>query len=70
MSTRTSAVTLSEAVKQLTRDWEQTRISWRDAKAEEFERTYLDELPGHVARSLTVMEEIDAVLRKARNACE
>ena len=70
MSTRGSAANLGEALKQLSRDWDDTKTYWRDVKSEEFERTYLSELPQQIARVLTVMEELDTLLRKVRNDCE
>jgi hypothetical protein len=39
-------------------------------KSQEFERNYLEILPHHVARAMTVIEEIDVLLRKVRNDCE
>lgn len=70
MSIRASAAALSEAVKDLLLQWDQTGAQWRDAKAREFERTYLAELPHHAARATNVIEEIDAILRKVRSDCE
>jgi hypothetical protein len=70
MSARLSAATLAQAAKDLTVEWEQTKYYWRDVKSQEFERMYLESLPHHVARAITVIEEIDLLLRKVRNDCE
>ena len=70
MSTRGSAANLVQAMKDLSVEWQQTKASWRDVKSQEFERTYLDVLPSHIARATAVMEEIDALLRKIRSDCE
>ncbi len=70
MSSRTSAANLSQAVKDLLLEWDQTRFAWRDAKSREFEETYLQDLPHHAARAAAVIEEIDAILRKVRLDCE
>ncbi len=70
MSVRTSAANLSQAAKDLTRAWEQVSESWRDAKHLEFHHKYLEEIPDHVARALSVMQEIDALLNKVRSDCE
>lgn len=70
MSTRVSSANLEEAVKKLSADWDQTRGYWTDAKSREFARDYLEELPNLVAQARTAVEEIDALLRKVRGACE
>jgi len=61
---------LAQAWKNLSAEWQQTRTFWRDAKAAEFEKTYLAALPHHVARAVTVTAEINALLRKVRHDCE
>jgi hypothetical protein len=70
MSVRVSGANLAQAVKELSLEWERTKSSWRDVKSQEFERNYLEILPHHVARAMTVIEEIDVLLRKVRNDCE
>jgi hypothetical protein len=58
----------------LTRDlanrWEQTKESWRDAKAGEFERQYLEELYTSVDKATYVMEQLDKLMQKIRSECE
>ncbi len=58
----------------LTRDlglrWAETRETWRDARAEEFERTYLAELRSQVDRTVGTLEQLDVLLGKAREDCE
>jgi hypothetical protein len=70
MSTKGSAANLVEAVKVLSNQWQLTLDYWHDVKSQEFERTYLAELPGHVSRVTAVMDEIDKLLKKVRNDCE
>ena len=57
----------------ITRDlavqWEQTREYWRDAKAQEFEKQYLEELLAGVDRAATVIDEIDKAFNKLRKDC-
>lgn len=67
---RASASNLVQAAKELKAEWEQTKESWRDVKAQEFERTYLEDLPHHLARAASVIEELDVLLRKVRIDCE
>lgn len=70
MNIRGSAANLAQAAKDLSIHWQETKASWRDVKTREFEASYLDQLPSHVARAMAAMEEIDALLRKVRNDCE
>lgn len=70
MSARVGATNLDEAVRELALHWQNTRNYWRDAKAVEFERQYLEKLPQTVMRAKSIMEEMDLVLRKVRQDCE
>jgi hypothetical protein len=70
MSTRVNASILSEATKMLQTQWQQTRATWTDAKAVEFEKIYLDPLPTLVAQAGIAVEELNALLSKLRHDCE
>lgn len=70
MSARVGASNLEEAVRELAANWQQTRNYWRDQKALEFERTYLEKLPHTITRAKQIMEEMDILLRKVRHDCE
>jgi hypothetical protein len=70
MSTKASGANLVQALKDLMIDWQETKSYWHDVKSAEFERTYLENLPNHVARAMAAMNEMDVVLRKARSDCE
>ncbi|MCX6885859.1 MAG: hypothetical protein WCR20_20325 [Verrucomicrobiota bacterium] len=61
---------LSGVTKELKVQWLQTRESWRDAKALEFEAKYMDELFASVERALTVMEQIDKLSSRIKKDCE
>ena len=58
----------------LTRDllnrWQQTKESWRDDKAIEFERQYVDELSTGVDKGMQVIDQLDKLLAKIRSDCE
>ena len=69
MSEEGNAVLL-QAIKDLSQKWEQTKASWRDVKADEFEHKYLERLPHLTARTSTAMEEIGVLLRKVHLDCE
>jgi hypothetical protein len=61
---------LVASVKDLAREWEETKGYWRDAKCEEFDRHYMQELLGRVERAAMVMEKLDELLTKVRKDCE
>ncbi len=63
--TRLSAVT-----KELWNQWLQTREYWQDAKSEEFQRRYLDDLVASVDKAVTVIEQLDKLVNKIRKDCE
>jgi hypothetical protein len=54
----------------LSAQWQQTKESWQDAKAHEFERAYMDELFAGVDKAVTVMEQVDKLVTKIRSDCE
>jgi len=56
--------------RELSAQWQQTKEYWRDAKAQEFERQYVQELLAGVDRAVTVMEQLDQLVAKIRHDCE
>jgi hypothetical protein len=70
MNARSSASNLMQAAKDLALQWQQTQKDWRDAKSLEFEKTYLADLPHHISRAASAMNEIGEILRKIRSDCE
>ena len=56
--------------KELSDRWDETRNSWRDSKAGEFEQRYLAELFAHVDKTVTAMDKLNELLTKVRNECE
>ncbi len=61
---------LQMATRQLRERWTETKGSWRDRKAQEFEETYLGDLTESVNAALRVMEEMDKLLEKIHGDCE
>jgi hypothetical protein len=70
MSTEGIDSNLTQALKDLAADWQETRAHWTDIKRQEFERDYVDPIPDHVARALVAIKEINLILRKVRKDCE
>lgn len=66
-STRTR---LSALTKQLSLRWDETREHWRDAKATDFEKRYLEDLFNRVNTATTSIEDLDRTLTKIRRDCE
>jgi hypothetical protein len=58
----------------LTRDlferWRETRPSWRDIRASQFEKDYLEPLEEAVKSAVRGITEIEVVLRQIRRDCE
>jgi hypothetical protein len=61
---------LAATTKELSLQWEETKNYWRDAKAQEFEKRFLEELFVGVDRTVTVIEKLDELLKKVRSDCE
>ena len=70
MSAKESGANLVQALKELSLKWQQTKARWHDVKSQQFEREYLEDLPDHVQRTMSVMQEIDVLLKKVRSDCE
>ncbi len=61
---------ISAVTKDLWVQWQQTREYWRDAKSEEFERTYLQDLMATAEKTVNVIEQLDKLVGKIRKDCE
>jgi hypothetical protein len=61
---------LRAATQQLLIQWEETKEHWRDAKCQEFEQKYMQELLASVDRAMTVIEQLDTLVKKIRSDCE
>ena len=70
MSASNSRGLLTMATRQLQTRWEDTRNSWRDRKAVDFEETYLADLNNNVSSALRVLEELDHLLEKIHADCD
>ncbi|QJE94871.1 hypothetical protein [Luteolibacter luteus] len=70
MSMGASKALLNEATRELFAHWEETKLSWRDAKAGEFENNYLAAIPQAFASATRIIEDLDLVLSKIHADCE
>jgi hypothetical protein len=70
VSAKGCSSTLAQSAKNLSAAWQEAQAHWRDAKAAEFQREYLDEIPALIGKSREALEELERVLRKVRSDCE
>jgi hypothetical protein len=70
MSLGSSKQRLTAITKELLLRWDQTKETWQDAKAQEFERKYLAELVSGVDKTVTVIDQLDKLVSKVRSDCE
>lgn len=61
---------LTLATRQLEARWGETRFSWRDRKALEFDDLYLSELMNSVHSAFRVIDELDRLLEKVHADCD
>ena len=66
MNVSTNGKVVLTATRELARKWDQTKESWRDAKAEEFEREYLAGLMSDVERAIPILDELDRLITSIR----
>jgi hypothetical protein len=50
--------------------WHETKHFWRDAKADEFEHRFLEELQLGVDRAVQVIDQLDKLMEKIKKDCE
>lgn len=70
MSLTANRARLSALTKSLLVEWDQTKETWRDAKSQEFEHRYLEELRSNVERASVIIEQLDKLVTKVRSDCE
>jgi hypothetical protein len=61
---------LAGLTKELRNQWQDTKVYWKDAKSEEFENRFMEELLASVDRTVTVIEQLDKLVTKIRKDCE
>jgi hypothetical protein len=60
---------LEAALQNLEIAWLEVRGYWRDEKAVEFEDRFLKELPSRATQAISVMGDLEKVLKKAKQDC-
>jgi len=67
---KASGSRLAGLTKELRAQWQDTKNYWKDAKSQEFEHKYMEELLASVDRAVTVIDQLDKLVTKIRNDCE
>jgi len=67
---KASGSRLAGLTKELRAQWQDTKNYWKDAKSQEFERKYMEELLASVDRAVTVIEQLDKLITKIKKDCE
>jgi hypothetical protein len=70
MSVSANGKRLAMLTLHLTTQWEHTKEFWKDARSQEFQRKYLEELKTSVDRTAGVIEQLDKLVAKVRRDCE
>ena len=61
---------LEMLTRELLRQWDETEVFWRDAKAQEFDQRYLEELKAQVDKAGLAIDKLDDLLSRVKNDCE
>ena len=67
---KASGSRLAGLTKELRAQWQDTKSYWKDAKSQEFERRYMEELLASVDRAVNVIDQLDKLVTKIRKDCE
>jgi len=70
MGVHESSAILSRAFKDLTNQWNMTKMTWRDANSENFERTYLLPLASDIKQAQSAMDTMSILLHQIHRDCE
>jgi hypothetical protein len=65
-----SAARLEALTRDLRAKWRQTKEAWADAKSQEFEQRFLQELFPGVDKAVAIIEQIDKLINKIKKDCE
>ncbi len=70
MSLNANKTRLTALTKNISIRWAETRDHWRDAKSEEFDQRFIQELFPRVNRAAAAIEKLEELLKKIRKECE
>lgn len=61
---------LTALTKEIASQWANTRPHWRDQRAADFERRFIQELFPRVSQAMTALEKMDELFKRIRKDCE
>ncbi len=61
---------LTGLTREISLRWSETKEHWRDARSEEFDRRFMQELNASVNRTVLIVDKLDELLKKLRSDCE
>ena len=70
MSLNANKSRLTALTKNLSLRWMETKDHWRDAKSEEFDRRFMQELFPSVNKAAAAIEKLEELFKKIRKECE
>lgn len=70
MTTGALGTRLEAMTRELRAQWELTKDSWRDSKAQEFEQKYIQELVSEIETAVAITRQLDKLITKTRSDCE
>jgi len=70
MSLNANRVRLEVLTRDLLVRWDETKTCWRDARSQEFDRRYMQELRARVDKTSAMIDKLGELLTKVRNDCE
>jgi thymidylate synthase len=70
MSLAANKTRLTSVTQELFNRWRETQQYWRDDKAKEFERLYIEELNASVNAASGVIDQLDKIIAKIKKDCE
>jgi hypothetical protein len=61
---------LTGLTKEILLRWQETQEHWRDARGEEFDRRFMQELFPRVNKATNAIEKLDELLKRIHKDCE
>jgi hypothetical protein len=62
--------TLSKSLKLLENRWHETKMSWDDPRAKEFEERFLQPIAMDLRNAVTAMDQVAVLMTRIRAECE
>lgn len=60
---------LSKSMKELSLRWNETKTTWNDVRAAEFEKNFLEPLEMDLRNAVSAMDHMAVLLNQIRSAC-